>query len=400
MRVLTFAARNLLRQPARAWLGVLGVAAVGALLFDMLLLSNGLVISMEQMLATTGFDIRAGIGVMVPGGGQLIENAGALADRLRALPEVADATPVRFADGLLVRAARPLGVRVMGATSAGRPAWTLLRGRNPTGAPNEALVNQRVLEVMKARIGGTLDIRTFRQGTRTVAPAERLTIVGVAEFPFESERGATIGLSLAGVDRVAGGTGAEQAEQFLITTASGVEPKAAQVAIERAVPALTAFTNDQLLVRLQQGGLSYFRQISFVLTTVTVGFAFLLVTVLLTVLLTVSVNQRLGEIAGLRALGFSKRRAMADVISEAVLIVGTGAVVALPLGLALARILDWILKSIPGIPASLHFFVFQPRALVVHLVLFALTAVAAAAYPVRLVATLPIAATLRREVVS
>jgi putative ABC transport system permease protein len=229
-----------------------------------------------------------------------------------------------------------------------------------------------------------------------VAPAERLTIVGVAEFPFESERGATIGLSLAGVDRVTGGTGAEQAEQFLITTARGVEPQAAKAAIERAAPALTAFTNDQLLVRLQQGGLSYFRQISFVLTTVTVGFAFLLVTVLLTV----SVNQRLGEIAGLRALGFSKRRAMADVVSEAVLIVGTGAVVALPLGLALARILDWILKSIPGIPASLHFFVFQPRALVVHLVLFALTAVAAAAYPVRLVATLPIAATLRREVVS
>ena len=396
MRALTFAARNLLRQPARAWLGVLGVAAVGALLFDMLLLSNGLVISMEQMLATTGFDIRAGIGVMVPGGGQLIEDAVSLADRLRALPEVADATPVRFADGLLARAPRPLGVRIMGATSAGRPAWTLLRGRHPTGAPNEVLVNQRVLDVMKARIGGTLDIRTFREGTRTVAPSERLTIVGVAEFPFESERGATIGLSLAGVDRVTGGIGAEQAEQFLITTARGVEPKAAKAAIERAAPALTAFTNDQLLVRLQQGGLSYFRQISFVLTTVTVGFAFLLVTVLLTV----SVNQRLGEIAGLRALGFSKRRAMADVVSEAVLIVGTGAVVALPLGLALARILDWILKSIPGIPASLHFFVFQPRALVVHLVLFALTAVAAAAYPVRLVATLPIAATLRREVVS
>ena len=396
MRALTFAARNLLRQPARAWLGVLGVAAVGALLFDMLLLSNGLVISMEQMLATTGFDIRAGIGMMAPGSGQLIEHAGALADRLRALPEVADATPVRFTDGLLVRAARPLGIRVMGAASRGRPAWTLLRGRDLTGEPGEALVNQRVLEVMKTRIGGTLDVRTFTQGTRIVAPAARLTIVGVAEFPFESERGATIGLSLAGVDRVAGGTGAERAEQFLVTTADGVEPDAAKAAIERTAPALTAFTNDQLLVRLQQGGLSYFRQISFVLTTVTVGFAFLLVTVLLTV----SVNQRLGEIAGLRALGFSKRRAMADVISEAVLIVGTGAVVALPLGLGLARILDWILKSIPGIPASLHFFVFQPRALVVHLALFALTAVAAAAYPVRLVATLPIAATLRREVVS
>lgn len=396
MRALTFAARNLLRQPARAWLGVLGVAAVGALLFDMLLLSNGLVISMEQMLATTGFDIRAGIGVMVPGGGQLIDDAAVLAERLRALPEVADATPVRFADGLLARTPRPLGVRVMGAASAERPAWTLLRGRDLTGAPGEALVNQRVLDAMKTRIGGTIAVRTFTQGSRTVAPAERLTIVGVAEFPFESERGVTIGLSLAGVDRVAGGTGAERAEQFLITTAGGVEPNAAKAAIERAAPALTALTNDQLLARLQQGGLSYFRQISFVLTTVTVAFAFLLVTVLLTV----SVNQRLGEIAGLRALGFSKRRAMADVVFEAVLIVGTGAVVALPLGLGLARILDRILKSIPGIPASLHFFVFQPRALVVHLVLFALTAVAAAAYPVRLVATLPIAATLRREAVS
>lgn len=396
MRALAFAARNLLRQPARAWLGVLGVAAVGALLFDMLLLSNGLVISMEQMLATTGFDIRVGIGMMAPGSGQLIEDAGALAERLRALPEVADATPVRFADGLLVRTPRPLGVRVMGAAGRGRPAWTLVRGRDLTGTPGEALVNQRVLEVMKTRIGGTLDVRTFTRDTRTVAPAERVTIVGIAEFPFESERGTTIGLSLADVDRVAGGTGAEWAEQFLVSTAAGVDPKAAKAAIERTAPALTAFTNDQLLVRLQQGGLSYFRQISFVLTTVTVGFAFLLVTVLLTV----SVNQRLGEIAGLRALGFSKRRAMADVISEAVLIVGSGAVVALPLGLGLARILDWILKSIPGIPASLHFFVFQPQALVVHLVLFALTAVAAAAYPVRLVATLPIAATLRREVVS
>ena len=206
MRALTFAARNLLRQPARAWLGVLGVAAVGALLFDMLLLSNGLVISMEQMLTTTGFDIRAGIGMMVPGSGQLIEDAGALADRLRALPEVAEATPVRFADGLLARTPRPLGVRVMGAAGRGRPTWTLMRGRDLTGAPGEALVNQRVLDVMKTRIGGTLDVRTFTRDTRTVAPAERFTIVGLAEFPFESERGTTIGLSLADVDRVAGGT--------------------------------------------------------------------------------------------------------------------------------------------------------------------------------------------------
>jgi len=40
------------------------------------------------------------------------------------------------------------------------------------------------------------------------------------------------------------------------------------------------------------------------------------------VLLTVSINQRLGEIAALRALGFSRWRVVADVLCESVLIVG------------------------------------------------------------------------------
>lgn len=395
MRALAFAVRSLLRQPARALLGIAGVAAVGALLFDMLLLSNGLVISMQEMLATTGFNLRAGVGTAPPGQGELVEDAGRIADRLDALPEVDRVTAIRFADGLLLHGPRPFGVRVMGTRAGGHGAWTVMEGRDVRES-GEVLVNDRVRTLLGARLGGTFELRTSSAGVRTVTPPLTLRIVGVAEFPFESERGTTVGLSLADVDRLGGGPGDEAAEQFLIATAGGVTPAEAKAAVERAVPALTALTNQQLLVRLQEGGLSYFRQISFVLTTITTGFAFLLVTVLLTV----SVNQRTGEIAALRALGFSRRRAVADVFAESVLIVGSGALLALPLGLALARLLDWILKAIPGIPASLHFFVFQPRALAVHAVLFAVTAVAAAVYPMRLVAALPIAATLRREVVS
>jgi hypothetical protein len=54
----------------------------------------------------------------------------------------------------------------------------------------------------------------------------------------------------------------------------------------------------------------------------------------------------------------------------------------------------------PGIPASLHFFVFEPRAVALHASLLGVTALLAAVYPMWLVATLPIAATLRNEVVS
>ena len=49
---------TIIRQPARTALAVLGVAAVGALLFDMLLLSRGLVLSFRDLLDRAGFDIR------------------------------------------------------------------------------------------------------------------------------------------------------------------------------------------------------------------------------------------------------------------------------------------------------------------------------------------------------
>ncbi|MDP6581340.1 MAG: hypothetical protein QF681_11840, partial [Vicinamibacterales bacterium] len=73
---------------------------------------------------------------------------------------------------------------------------------------------------------------------------------------------------------------------------------------------------------------------------------------------------------------------------------------ALPLGGVLALILDDILRSMPGFPAELHFFVYQHRAVGLHAGLLAVTAVLAAVYPARLATRLPIAGTLRDEVVS
>jgi len=65
----------------------------------------------------------------------------------------------------------------------------------------------------------------------------------------------------------------------------------------------------------------------------------------------------------------------------------------------LALGLDEILRRMPGIPARLHFFVYQADALALHIALLAATAILAALYPMRIVARLPIAATLRAEVI-
>ena len=82
------------------------------------------------------------------------------------------------------------------------------------------------------------------------------------------------------------------------------------------------------------------------------------------------------------------------------ILVGAGGVLALPLGAALSVWLEGILRALPEVPADLRFFVFEPRALVIYMALLGVAAIGAALYPMRIVARLPIAATLRREVIS
>src|SRR5262249_2041448 len=114
----------------------------------------------------------------------------------------------------------------------------------------------------------------------------------------------------------------------------------------------------------------------------------------------VSVNQRLGEIAALRAIGISRQRVAGMLVWESVLLVAVGGVIALPLGAALALGLDDLLRRMPGLPQQLHFFMFEPRSVVLQTAVLVATAAVAALYPVRLAVTLPIAATLRRELIS
>ena len=172
--------------------------------------------------------------------------------------------------------------------------------------------------------------------------------------------------------------------------------RAAAAAIARIRPDLRVLSNDQVVEQFNQNAFSYFRQISTVLSSMTLAFAFLLIATLLTM----SVNQRLGEVAALRALGFPRRRIAANLLWESTLLVGIGGLAALPVGGLLAIVLDRILRQMPGVPARLHFFVFEPRTIALHAALLCATGALAAVYPIWLATRLPIAATLRREILS
>jgi putative ABC transport system permease protein len=400
MNALAFAWRSLVRQPARAALGILGVAAVGALLFDMLLLSRGLIVSMQDLLDRGGWDVRVSAGDL-PGSGRRVPNALEAADAISRLPSVQAALVIRSASAEIDRVSgRPLRASFQGvATRSTHPSgarlrapWTILRGRDADG-PDEVVIDERIASESQLEPGREITIRATCVADLEALPATRLTVVGVAEFPFQTTNEFTTGGTLDALKAACGGNVGHEADLMLVTSTG--DPDGTAAAIRSLRPEVMAATNSEVVGRLQQTGFTYFRQISSVLTTVTVSFAVLLITVLLTV----SVNQRLGEIAALRALGFSRMRVVKDVLAESALIVGIGGLLSLPLGLLLASFLDRILKAMPGIPVALHFFVFERQALAVHAALLVATAIVAALYPMRIVSTLPIAATLRDEVI-
>jgi putative ABC transport system permease protein len=413
--MLTLSWLTLVRQPARSALAILGVAAVGALLFDMLLLSRGLVLSFRDLLDRAGFDIRVLATDAPPFSGPLLTEATALSQALSRLPEVESVLQLRLRDAELAdpgtpatskpptaadassRLGRDDALQFIGVDPQARSMWTMVSGQDlprTSGATPALVINRNIAQEARLAPGSRVALRCA--GEANPLPPVTFVVSGVVDFPFDDARARTAAGTLRDAATLCGGEDRDEAEMLLVRSRPGLGANTAAAAIHAAFPRLYVVTNEDLVERFSRVEFSYFRQISAVLATVTLFFGFLLIGVLLTV----SVNQRLGEIAALRALGLSRWRVMGGILIESVMLVFAGGALAVPLGGLLSLRLDTILRAMPGLPADLHFFVFEPRALILHVGLLAVASLAAAAYPMRIVATLPIAATLRREVVS
>ncbi|HZT78559.1 MAG TPA: FtsX-like permease family protein [Vicinamibacterales bacterium] len=396
MTPLALAWRTTVRYRARAILAIVGVAVIGALLFDMLLLSRGLLVSFARLLNAEGFDVRI---VATQGLTRLpIPDSAALAQAVRAVPGVADVVAIR-AESADVRTDRgSRRVTLVGRSGTNANPWRLVRGPGLTDAASpaacEAVVDRAFPSAFGADVGAQIQVTALPSG-QSALPAIGCRIVGIADFGFSASGEHTVATTMAALQRAMGDTREGDAEVILVSTAAGAEREAIVRAIGRLRPDVRAYSNADVVEQFDRNGFAYFRQISVVLSTLTTAFAFLLVATLLTV----SINQRLGEIAVLRALGIARQRIARMLFWESALLVGVGALAALPLGGVLAVGLDRLLRQMPGLPEGLHFFVFEPRALVVHLAVFGVTAAASAAYPIWLAARLPIAETLRREIV-
>jgi putative ABC transport system permease protein len=403
MTAFELAWRTAKRYRARAVLAVVGVAVIGALNFDMLLLARGLLLSFTDLINSTGYNVRIVGSAGSPLARLPVEDAGKLVDQIRGLPEVASVAMMRTEPASITQpSGPPVGLELIGTTDfGGEGVWKLIEG---AGLKTESVgqidppvvISKRLASRLMLSVGSTLRLRVRIAGEISALPSMAFRVAGVADFPFEALDAHMAATTLEAFKAAHGGVMRDEADMVLVSAAPSVTPEAAVIAIGSLRPNLRVFSNEQVIANFNRNNFAYFRQMSIVLSSTTAVFSFLLVATLLTV----SVNQRLGEVAALRALGIGRRRIAATLVWEAALLVGMGGLLALPAGQLLAAVLDRILRRMPNLPEGLHFFVFEPQALVLHALLLVATAAVAAIYPVWLVTTLPIAQTLRQEVVS
>ncbi len=390
-----WAARSLLRHRARVTLAVLGIAVAAAMLLDMVMLGGGMTVSFRSLLESQGYALRVAPRGTLPFDSETtVPGAAALRQRLVQRPEI-DA--VGMVLGAPLRAERAGGV--VTASALGVDPEEQVDYRVEEGAdlsrPDALLASETFLAATGMRIGDTITLAAgYDPQLRTYTGRRLLTVVGRARFTYLPPDRPAVAVLLPTLQAMGGARTADRFSLGLLRVADGVDVEALAATLAREEPALAVISTAEAL-RAVEERLQYFRQLAVILGVVSLVVGFLLVTTIVTV----GVNERLGEIAVLRAIGTSTGGIIAQVVAEGAILGAVGAVAGLGLGLVTAVWLNGILGDFPGLPPAFDFFVFRARDAAVSLGLLVLCGTVAGVLPAWRVASLPIARTLREDAV-
>jgi len=366
------------------------------MLLDMVMLSTGLRESFRELLLSRGFQLRlAPRGTLPFDTEATITGASGIIATLHLNPAVETVSPVLGASVHVPRADSTVASFALGLIPAVQADYELVSGRD--AAAGDALVaNDEFLRATGARVGDTLRVAAgYNPQLRSFVQERRFVVVGRARFVYLSSGEPAVAMPLHTLQTMTGNAADDRVSLFMVRTRAGANVDSVGAWIDREVPRVQAISTRQALEQVDQR-LSYFRQLSYILGAVSLVVGFLLVTTLVTV----SVNERVGEIAVMRAIGVSRAHVVQQILVEGSAISVVGAVAGLGLGLITARYLNAILSRFPGLPARIDFFLFQPRAAWIALGLLVLSGIAAGIYPSWRAASLPVARTLREEAVA
>jgi putative ABC transport system permease protein len=393
--LLRLAWATLTRHRTRTLLAMLGVAVSAAMLLDMVMLSSGMRISFRSLLLSRGFQLRiAPKGTLPFDTDATIPGATEVMRTLRSMPGVETISPVLGGQLHAEINGRTITAIALGVDPRVQGDYEIVGGRSPA-AGNEFVASEDFIRATGVRLGDSVTAAAgYDPQLRTYAGQRRIVLVGQARFLYMPAAQKSVALPIATLQAMRGPIATDRASLFMIRAARGANVDSVLRQVEKALPRVSAVSTETAMRQVDER-LSYFRQLAVILGAVSLGVGFLLVTTLVTV----SVNERLGEIVVMRALGVVRGRIVQQIVLEGVAIMFIGALAGLGLGLATARYLNSILAAFPGLPAAIDFFVFEPRDAWAALGMLTVAGVLAGIYPSWRGASLPIAITLREEAV-
>jgi len=395
---------TLRRHSARTTLAVLGIAVAAALLLDMVMLATGMSESFRSLLLTRGYQLRVSPKGTLPFDSEAtIDGAGAIVRALRANPDIKAVSPTLGAtltiDGSRIPSAFTLGLErdVQGDYTL-EAGTDITRADSGTAAPlPRIVVSQTFLTRAGHVVGDTITISSGLDAQlRTAARSSRVVIGGMGRFIYVPGETPVIALDLALLRQL---LGSSYRDRMSLAMAESRRSDSASVEAVRAwiattQPRVTAISTETAIRQVEER-LSYFRQLAFVLGAISLGIGFLLVATLVTL----SVNERRGEIAVLRAIGTQRIGVLQQVFLEGLLLTSAGIVGGLALGLLTAQWLNGILRDFPGLPSAFDFFVWSPNAGWRALALLLTSGTLAGLLPAWRAASIPIARALREEAI-
>ncbi len=388
--------RTLVRRHGRLALFIAAVTVAAAVLIDMVMLAAGLQRSLSDLLEATGYQVRVVPKGMLPFETEAaILSSDSLAQLLRADPRIDEATPIWARTVYVARpeaAMSPEATFCYGVPAGTTPALRLVEGRSVERA-GEVIVDARLAGDLEVTPGGSLEIGLEPDAALGAMRRQRsVRVVGVAEFMFAAEGAATIGMTIEDLWNLAG-TASHPAAMIALRVARDADAYAVARDYRGRLGYVDVYAIPEM-IEAAGDRLTYFQQLSLVLGTVSLSVAFLLVTTLLTL----SVNERWGEIAALRALGITRGRMLAQVAWQGLIISATGTTAGIAVGLIVARYLDGILTRFPGLPLNVSFFILEPFDAVLSVTLLLATGLLAGLYPAWRAASVNIALVLRQEI--
>lgn len=394
--LMRLALATLWRRRARTALTTAGVAVAAAMLLDMVMLGSGMRESFRGFLEQQDYHLRmTPRGTMPFDSETTIGDAVALLARIAADPDVAGVAPVLGGKLFIGRGDSVVSGFALGIRPSIQADYIIAEGRE-IAAPNETVWNGALLEASGRRVGDTVRVSAgYDPQLRRFTGARELVIVGRGRFVMLSGGELAGAVPLETLQAMGGADRADRISVALVRVRDGASADSVAARLERSEPQMSAISTEAAL-RFVDERLGYFRQLAFILASVSLAVGFLLVTTLVTV----SVNERIGEIAVLRAIGVARWRIVAQVMLEGVALSLVGAILGVGLGLVTAEWLNGILSAFPGLPAAFEFFLFEPAAAYKSMGLLVLCGILAGVWPAWRASTLPIAKTLREEAVA